>query len=406
MAAFAAYVQTVGACIARQDGAQLRELVAVGSVTAQQAVLQARQSSARWHPAHATTRLPDGWADFLAFHCACLAALQEGNRVEAYEKAVAALQPFLKVFREDMGAWVVEPMHSVVHNLCSAAQAADLELRQAGQRPDKLGDCGDQLRKCFSVSLQAPGNKEKKLAALDIVNVSIKIYFRLNTLRLCKNLMRTVDSRQFAPFDAFPAAQRITYKFYVGRLAVFDENYHEAQASLNYALQHCHRAAQRNKALILKYLVPVQLLLGRLPMPALIAAHRLHQYEPIIAAMHAGDIKLFSDTMDTQQFRFIQEGTYLLLEKLRYAVYRRLLRKVHAVHAQLEPEKRTQIPLLQFQMALAMQGVELDIDEVECVAANLIFRKYVKGYISHKNKVMVVAKADPFPPLGSVALSD
>lgn len=140
-------------------------------------------------------------------------------------------------------------------------------------------------------------------------------------------------------------------------------------------------------------------------------------------------------------------------------MYRRLLRKVHAVHAQLEPEKRTQIPLLQFQMALAMQvgaeqatkqrmqrapwsdvgqaakrvlapaqppcpysdpqypcplpcppshiqGVELDIDEVECVAANLIFRKYVKGYISHKNKVMVVAKADPFPPLGSVALSD
>ena len=55
--------------------------------------------------------------------------------------------------------------------------------------------------------------------------MSIKIYFRLNTLRLCKNLIRTVDSRQFAAFDAFPAAQRVTYKFYVGRLAVFDENY-------------------------------------------------------------------------------------------------------------------------------------------------------------------------------------
>ena len=49
------------------------------------------------------------------------------------------------------------------------------------------------------------------------------------------------------------------------------------------------------------------------------------------------------------------QGTYLLLEKLRYAAYRRLLRKVHAVHAELEPEKRTQIPLLQFQTALAMQ---------------------------------------------------
>ena len=137
------------------------------------------------------------------------------------------------------------------------------------------------------------GNKDKKLAALDIVNVSIKIYFRLNTLRLCKNLIRTVDSRQFAAFDMFPASQRVTYKFYVGRLAVFDENYVrggcarrlaprpmppeariwaapsqrcpclaacvqlEAQESLEYALQHCHKQAQRNKALVLKYLVPV-----------------------------------------------------------------------------------------------------------------------------------------------------
>ena len=160
----------------------------------------------------------------------------------------------------------------------------------------------------------------------------------------------------------------------------------------------------------------VQLLLGRLPSPALIAAHGLQQYEPIIAAMRSGDVKLFNDTMDAQQFRFIQEvrdwggwaavcfcglaegglvwaglwalrrcpfssgsssgwqqpwqqpnkpppspthpspqGTYLLLEKLRYAPYRRLLRKVHAVHAELEPEKRTQIPLPQFQTALAMQ---------------------------------------------------
>lgn len=36
------------------------------------------------------------------------------------------------------------------------------------------------------------------------------------------------------------------------------------------------------------------------------------------------------------------------------------------------------------------------MDEVECIAANLIFRKYVRGYISHKAKVMVVAKVRRF----------
>ena len=35
--------------------------------------------------------------------------------------------------------------------------------------------------------------------------------------------------------------------------------------------------------------------------------------------------------------------------------------------------------------------------EVECVVANLIYRGYVKGYISHQKAVLVVSKKDPFP---------
>lgn len=29
------------------------------------------------------------------------------------------------------------------------------------------------------------------------------------------------------------------------------------------------------------------------------------------------------------------------------------------------------------------------MDEVECITANLIYKKYVKGYISHKNQVQL-----------------
>jgi hypothetical protein len=60
---------------------------------------------------------------------------------------------------------------------------------------------------------------------LEIIITLFKVYFRLNTLRLCKNLINAVNSRQFLPFDAFPASQRVTYKYYTGRLAIFDENY-------------------------------------------------------------------------------------------------------------------------------------------------------------------------------------
>lgn len=187
--------------------------------------MQARSSNPRWSPASTCNRLPEGWAEYLTLHASSIAALQSGDRIDAYDKSVAGIQPFLKVFREDEDAWVVHPMHIVVHNLRTAAEAANNEQQLTGKRADKLADCGDQLRKCFSVSLQAPGNRDKKLAALDIVNISIKIYFKLNTLRLCKNLMRTVESKQFAAFEEFPASQRVTYKFYMGRLAVFDEHY-------------------------------------------------------------------------------------------------------------------------------------------------------------------------------------
>jgi len=214
-------------------GRQIQSLLDINSPEAQSAVMNARSLNPRWSPAGACNRLPEGWAEFITLHCACLGALQEGNRSDAYDRAVSALQPFLRVFREDESAWVIFPMHNVVHNLRAIAEAADSEARTAGRRADKLADCGDQLRKCFSVSLQAPGNKEKKAAALDIVNVSIKIYFKLNTLRLCKNLIRTVESKQFPPFDSFPISQRVTYKFYMGRLAVFDDSYVSLKKTLS-----------------------------------------------------------------------------------------------------------------------------------------------------------------------------
>jgi len=57
------------------------------------------------------------------------------------------------------------------------------------------------------------------------VNVQFKVFFRLNTIRLCASLERAVDSRGFLPLDRFPPAAQVTYNYYIGRLAIFDEDY-------------------------------------------------------------------------------------------------------------------------------------------------------------------------------------
>ena len=51
------------------------------------------------------------------------------------------------------------------------------------------------------------------------------MFFRLNTIRLCASLERAVDSKGFLPLERFPAAHQVTYNYYIGRLAIFDEDY-------------------------------------------------------------------------------------------------------------------------------------------------------------------------------------
>ena len=64
----------------------------------------------------------------------------------------------------------------------------------------------------------------------------------------------------------------------------------------------------------------------------------------------------------------------------------------------------TRIPLSAFETSFQLLGTQVDVGELECILATLIYNGYIKGYISHQKKFLVTAKADqdPFPKLSSV----
>lgn len=64
---------------------------------------------------------------------------------------------------------------------------------------------------------------------------------------------------------------------------------------------------------------------------------------------------------------------------------------------------RVLMPAVHLQSALEWQQLPLSMEEVECQVANLIYRGYVKGYISHSKRVLVLSKKSPFPPLKDVS---
>lgn len=73
------------------------------------------------------------------------------------------------------------------------------------------------------------------------------------------------------------------------------------------------------------YLACLQLkmLQGILPSTQLLERYNLREYEAFQQAIQQGDVGLFERSMQQNQLRLIANGTYLLLEKLRFLVYRR-----------------------------------------------------------------------------------
>jgi hypothetical protein len=85
------------------------------------------------------------------------------------------------------------------------------------------------------------------------------------------------------------------------------------------------------------------------------------------------------------------QGTYLLLEKCKTVCYRNLFKRIHLIL------DKHQISLSYAAKAFKWLGMPIDLDEVECILANLIYRGYVRGYLSHSKRVLVLSKRDPFP---------
>ena len=72
--------------------------------------------------------------------------------------------------------------------------------------------------------LMCPDDPAKRMAALSIAVTLFKIYVALNNPQLGRNLIAAIQSPSFPPFNSFPASQRVTYRYYLGRMAILDDN--------------------------------------------------------------------------------------------------------------------------------------------------------------------------------------
>lgn len=181
---------------------------------------------------------------------------------------------FNQLFVSSVGNVWVPSMLAVCKSTHRLAVSADEEA--ASRDHAKLNSAATLLQESYSKTSNdrrelrpgAPYDEEgsKKAATLAIVNELFRIYFRLNTLRLCKNVSKPLEAKGL--HEQGTMGQMVTYKYFSGRLCLYEDNFVDAERNLEYALANCHRDAVHNKRCILRFLIPVKLYRGKLPTAA------------------------------------------------------------------------------------------------------------------------------------------
>ena len=354
------------------------------------------------HPeSHCSAFFKQPWDEVVAAHLRCCWAVSNHDFIEAYGCQVALAQSFLKLLQmQKEENWAVPIMFSIVLDLRIFAINAENQVRQhtktkSGELLEKAADTLMSFFRVCASDNRAAMEDSKKWGMLYLINQLFKIYFKINKLHLCKPLIRAFDALPIK--DQFGVAQLVTYKYYVGKKFMFDNDFKSAEEYLTFAFQHCHRQSRKNKRLILICLIPVKMLLGHMPTETLLRKHDLLQFADVARSVSTGNLLLLRQSMERHEAFFVRCGIFLILEKLKTITYRCLFKKAAAVL------KTHQLSISSFTALLHWLGEEdVDDDEVECIVANLIYENKIKGYISHAHRKLVVSKQNAFPPLSTV----
>ncbi|VDM53321.1 unnamed protein product [Angiostrongylus costaricensis] len=326
------------------------------------------------------------------------------NYEAAYTTHTQIMQAFNKevLQKKKEVNWFMPIFHQLCSDLRNIAKMAD-ELTEKDDEIENISSYYEQsanyimeaYRTCTS-DVRADPSTTKKIAVLNMTNQLFRIYFklRINKLNLLKPLIRAIDNSG-ALYQSFSMADKVTYNYFLGRKAMFDADLPLAEKSLSYAFRNCPSECLSNKRLVLIYLIPVKMFLGHMPTAQLLHKYQLDEFHDVVDAVKEGNLAKLDQALEANEHFFIQCGIFLMLEKLRAITFRTLF-KATIIGGHL-------IPLKAFYIIIQYLGItDVDEDELECIVANLIAEKKIKGYISHQHQKLVISKKDPFPPLSSV----
>ena len=134
------------------------------------------------------------------------------------------------------------------------------------------------------------------------------------------------------PLSLYPAAQRVTFLYYLGRFNFANHHYLRAASLLEEAYFQTPTALTSHRTNILTYLIPANILIGRFPSQTLLSRPEAQPltpvFLPICQAIRSGNFIQFQQHLANHETWLFEKGLLLTLSnRLRPLLWRALSRK-------------------------------------------------------------------------------
>ncbi|KAL9614008.1 MAG: hypothetical protein Q9167_001488 [Letrouitia subvulpina] len=339
------FLGEIGRLMRKKDGAQMQNYLLYEPPWPplyEQMISELRQTYPEFNKApleqKCTEALPadedDGqgssFSAFIAFlhrYFAFIRDVDVGQLVETHDKLKSLLSSSSQALSQGSGLIILPTIISISRVLARLAigldkrpdLVANLTRREATIGGDEAEDritlaegsanlIRENFKKCASERSGNPSGVDnagrpegRRIGIYLMANVCLKLFFHCRKLRSAEQIFAIIY-QQSPPLRLYPAAQRVTFFYYLGRYHFANNHFFRAQLALQVAYDQCHQKALKQRRLILIYLIAANLILGRFPSQSLyqhVAAQGFaSHFQPICRAITKGDIASFRTLTD------------------------------------------------------------------------------------------------------------
>ncbi|KAK0444457.1 hypothetical protein EV421DRAFT_1709267 [Armillaria borealis] len=347
------------------------------------------------------------WDDIAIQYVMTCSHVARRRPMEAFKEHTQLVSLFFRFFTENRG-WTLPALFSILRDLRDLAFDADSFAKYNNLKSESMEEAARVIAKAFGNCMTdrtSPLNESRKWGVYYVVGLILKCYFRashflliqVKRISLSKSILRALEANSdIPPLHMYPRSHQVTYRYYIGMLSFLNEDYAKSEEELTLAFYQCHTGAQSNQERILTYLLPLRILKGYLPSQELMDRFPTLKelYHPFITAIRTGDISSYDRALDHHEKTLLDLNLWITLEKARELCLRGLFRRVWVAS-----QKGSRVPISMFHSSLKISGIDVEEEEAECLVANMIYKGFMKGYISHEKRMVVLSNTNAFPKL-------